>query len=136
MSQLWQALAYISAGLGGGEGLRLLLTARSTSRKQIAEAKAAEQAAEKSDAEARKVISDATLQLMQPLIARAEQLETRLRSTEDELSAARKVANELTRSLQAAQAETANLRSQVDAMSKDLAAQQDEIHRLRNSTEH
>lgn len=130
----WLVVAGLLVALLTSAGLASLLTVAATKRKTISEARKAEEDADRADAEARKVISEATLQLMQPLINRAAELEARLRATEDELVQANRTAAELTRSLQEAQVETQGLRNQVDQMSKDLTALQVENERLRGVT--
>lgn len=127
----WQTVAALIVAVGGAAGLSSLITVRATARRTVGEAKRAEQDADKADAEARKVISEATMTLMQPLIDRANTLESKLRHTESELDKAHVAVRDLTLSLQQAQAETTGLRNQVDLMSKELQAQQDEVERLR-----
>lgn len=128
----WQIAALIIAALVGGGGIASLFTVKSIAKRTTSEARKFEQDADKADAEARKVLSEATVSLMQPLIVRAGELEKKLHATEVELSSAKRAAEELTRSLEHAQAETQDLRAQVDQMSKDMTALQQENERLRD----
>jgi chromosome segregation ATPase len=126
-----QVVGYLATILASA-GLSALLTIRSTNRKTTSEGRKAEQEADRADVEARKMLSEATLQLMQPLVNRAQDLEVRLRTTEQELLQAKRLTEQLTDSLREAQAETLGLRAQVDQMSKELTALHMENERLRH----
>ena len=126
-----QAVGYILTAVISA-GLAALLSVRATNRKTISESHKADQEADKADAEARRVISDAARELIEPLTKRAQDLDHRLRSAEQELLEARRLTETLTDSLREAQAETASLRVQVDEMSKELTALHSENERLRS----
>jgi phage shock protein A len=103
------AIALIVAVIGSA-GLSSLLTVRAVNRKTISEAQKADEDADLADASARKVVSEASAMLLEPLMRRAKALEEQLAI---------------------AQAEVEQLRGQVHQMSKEMGELRDENTVLR-----
>jgi peptidoglycan hydrolase CwlO-like protein len=101
-------IAVVVSALGSG-GLTRLLSVKTLARKLESEG-------HMSEAQATKVLTDASVSLLSPLMAR--------------LADADKQITAMTESLRNAQAEVAELRGQVTGMSKDLDAAHQEIERL------
>lgn len=101
-------IAVVVSALGSG-GLTKLLSVKSTARKLESEG-------HMSEAQATKVLTDASVSLLSPLMAR--------------LADADKQITALTDNLRTAQAEVNELRGQVITMSKDLGVAHQEIERL------
>lgn len=107
------AIALVVAVLGTA-GVTSLLTVRAVNRKTLAGARLDEESATKADAEARKLVSEASAFLIEPLTKRAKDLELDLAT---------------------ASAELASLRSQMNEMAKELTQLRDENTRLRERGE-
>lgn len=106
------AIALVIAVLGSA-GISSLLTVRSLNRKTLSEARKTAEDADLADANSRKVLSETSVILLEPLVKRAKELEQQLAT---------------------AQAEVQQLRGQVAAMSKELGELRDENARLRGDT--
>lgn len=94
----------------GSAGISSLLTVKSLNRRTLSEAQKADEDADLADASARKILSEASAILLEPLTRRAKALE-------DQLAAA--------------QAEVQELRGQVHQMSKEMGELRDENAALR-----
>jgi uncharacterized protein HemX len=108
----WTIAIAIIVAIIGSAGISSLLTVRSLNRKTLSEAQKADEDADLADASARKVISEASAMLLEPLMRRAKALEEQLA---------------------AAQSEVRELRDQVHQLTKEMASTQDENSRLRGN---
>lgn len=106
----WTIAIMLIVAVIGSAGVSSLLTVRAVNRKTISEAQKADEDADLADASARKVVSEASAMLLEPLMRRAKALEEQLT---------------------AAQAEVQELRSQVHQMSKEMGELREENHKLR-----
>jgi phage shock protein A len=106
----WSIVIMLVVSVLGSAGISSLLTVKSLNRRTLSEAKKAGEDADLADANSRKVVSEASALLIEPLLRRAKALEEQLT---------------------AAQAEVQELRGQVAAMSKEMVALSEENVRLR-----
>lgn len=106
----WSIVILLIVTVIGSAGLSSLLTVRAVNRKTISEAKQAGEDADLADANSRKVVSEASAILLEPLVRRAKELEQQLAQ---------------------AQAEVQELRGQVHQMTKEMGELRDENARLR-----
>ncbi len=108
---VWVVVIALVVAVFGSAGVSTLLTVRTVNRKTMSAAKLDEESADKADAEARKLISEAGVVLLQPLMKRARELEQQLA---------------------AAQAELQTLRTQIGGLTKEITELRDENERLRD----
>lgn len=106
----WTITIVLVVAVLGSAGISSLLTVRAMNRKTMSEAQKADEDADLADASARKIVSEASAILLDPLVKRA-------RALEDQLAAA--------------QAEVQELRGQVHQMSKEINELRDENAGLR-----
>lgn len=106
----WTIVILLVVAVIGSAGISSLLTVKSLNRRTLSEAQKADEDADLADASARKVVSEASAMLLEPLMRRAKALEEQLA---------------------AAQAEVQELRGQVHQMSKELEGQRRENEALR-----
>lgn len=106
----WSVVILLVVTVVGSAGISSLLTVKSLNRKTLSEAKKAGEDADLADANSRKVVSEASALLLEPLVRRAKALEEQLA---------------------AAQAEVQQLRGQVSEMSKEIGELRDENAALR-----
>lgn len=107
----WAVVISLVVAIVGTAGVTSLLTVRAVNRKTLAGARLDEQNADKADAEARKVVAEASAFLIDPLTRRAKALEEELAT---------------------ASAELASLRTQMYEMAKELTQLRDENVKLRS----
>jgi uncharacterized membrane-anchored protein YhcB (DUF1043 family) len=108
---LWAIVIALVVAIVGTAGVTSLLTVRAVNRKTLAGARLDEENADKADAEARKVVAEASAFLIDPLTKRAKALEQELAT---------------------ASAELASLRNQMSEMAKELTELRDENQRLKD----
>jgi peptidoglycan hydrolase CwlO-like protein len=108
---VWAVVIGIVIAVFGSAGVSTLLTVRPVNKKTMSAAKLDEESADKADAEARKLISEAGVVLLQPLMKRARELEQQLAAAQTELAA---------------------LRSQIGDLTKEVTELRDENDRLRD----
>jgi len=111
---VWAIAISLVVAVVGSAGVTSVLTIRSVNRKTLAEARMNNESADKADAEARRVVSEASVSLIEPLTKRAKALEQELAT---------------------ASAELASLRNQMNEMAKELNELRDENIRLRRGRE-
>lgn len=109
---VWAVVIALVVAVLGTAGVTSLLTVRAVNRKTLAGARLDEESATKADAEARKLVSEASAFLIEPLTRRAKALEHELAT---------------------ASAELAGLRTQMNEMAKELTELRDENNRLRQT---
>lgn len=95
----WAVVIALVVAVVGTAGVTSLFTIKAVNRRTMAGAKLDEESADKADAEARKLVSEASAFLVEPLMRQAKALKEQL---------------------DAATAELTELRNQVSAMSKEL----------------
>lgn len=110
---VWAVVIALVVAVVGTAGITSLLTIKAVNRKTLAEARLNNESADKADAEARRVVVEASVSLIEPLTRRAKALE---------------------HDLSTASAELTSLRNQVSEMAKELSELRDENARLRGST--
>ena len=109
----WAIVISLIVAIVGTAGITSLLTVRAVNRRTMAAAKLDEESADKADAEARKIVAEASAFLMEPLMKRAKALEEQLNT---------------------AQAEVTALRNQISSMTKEVLELRDENSRLRGES--
>lgn len=107
---LWAVVIALVVAIVGTAGITSLLTVKAVNRKTLAGARLDEENADKADAEARKVVAEASAFLIDPLTRRAKALE---------------------QDLATASAELTSLRNQMAEMVKELNELREENHQLR-----
>lgn len=108
---VWAVAIMLVVAVFGSAGVASLLTVRAVNKRTMAAAKLDEETADRADAEARKLVTEAGVILLEPLTRRAEKLEQQLT---------------------AALADAENLRTKIAEMSKEMTELRDENTRLRD----
>jgi uncharacterized membrane-anchored protein YhcB (DUF1043 family) len=112
---LWAVVIAMVVAIVGTAGITSLLTVKAVNRKTLAGARLDEENADKADAEARKVVAEASAFLIDPLTRRAKVLEQDLATASAELSALRNQMAEMAKELTALREENAELRGNTSA---------------------